>query len=303
MERIFYRTSSEKIDIRVSIAPAMYGEKVVMRLLSKDTQSIDIKKLGFQEAQLGIYLENIEKPHGIILISGPTGSGKTTTLYASLKHLNNESNNILTIEDPVEYTLDGANQLQTNESIGLTFAQALRSFLRQDPDIIMLGEIRDKETAQMAIRASLTGHLVFSTIHTNSAWGTIARLKDMGLPSYILAETINISVAQRLIRLLCNNCKQEVELSEQDLKGLKENIDKKTHYIAQGCDKCYFTGYDGRKAIYEIIQIDDTVSDHLKKDLLTKPQGLHYTTLKEQALNLYLQDKTSLVEILSYLRE
>ncbi len=301
--RIFYRSAAEKIDIRVSIAPALYGEKVVMRLLSKNADNLMLNKLGFNENQLSEYLASIEKTHGIILISGPTGSGKTTTLYASLKHLNNEANNILTIEDPIEYTLEGVNQLQVNDGIGLTFAQALRTFLRQDPDIIMLGEIRDQETAQMAIRASLTGHLVFSTIHTNSAWGTITRLKDMGLPAYLLAETINISVAQRLLRLLCDDCKQEVEISEQDQKIIQKVVDKKTHFVPTGCEKCYFTGYDGRKAIYEILKMDDYLTDYLKQDNLSEPLKGTYRTLKEQAIELYIQNKTSLREIISYLRD
>lgn len=301
--RIFYRANQEKIDIRVSIAPALYGEKVVMRLLRKNTDQLVLDKLGFTSEQLSSYLESIEKPYGIVLISGPTGSGKTTTLYASLKHLNKESTNILTIEDPVEYTLEGINQLQVNESIGLSFAEALRSFLRQDPDIIMLGEIRDKETAQMAIRASLTGHLVFSTIHTNSAWGTITRLRDMGLPSYILAETINISVAQRLVRILCNDCKREVEISEEELKISSKISDKKTHYIPVGCEKCYFTGYDGRKAIYEILKITDEVANLLKLDEMIEPDSLNYYSLKEQAFYLYKNNETSLVEIISYLRD
>jgi general secretion pathway protein E/type IV pilus assembly protein PilB len=301
--RIFYRSGNEKIDIRVSIAPALYGEKVVMRLLSKNTENLQLDRLGFATDQLEEFLVSIEKPYGIVLISGPTGSGKTTTLYASLKHLNNESNNILTIEDPIEYTLEGVNQLQVNEGIGLTFAQALRTFLRQDPDIIMLGEIRDKETAQMAIRASLTGHLVFSTIHTNSAWGTITRLRDMGLPSYILAETINVSVAQRLLRLLCNDCKKEVEISEQDKNVLNGYTDRTTHFVPNGCEKCYFTGYDGRKAIYEILKLDDYLIDHLKQDTTSEPLELNYRTLKQQALELYTQNKTSLLEIISYLRD
>lgn len=301
--RIFFRTSDEKIDIRVSIAPALYGEKVVMRLLSKDTEKLSLKKLGFDDDQIDEYKTSIEKPFGIVLISGPTGSGKTTTLYASLKHLNNEATNILTIEDPIEYTLDGVNQLQVNDSIGLTFSQALRTFLRQDPDIIMLGEIRDKETAQMAMRASLTGHLVLSTIHTNSAWGTITRLKDMGLPAYILAETLNVSVAQRLIRVLCNDCKQEVALSEQEQKLLSGLTDKTTHCVPVGCDKCYFTGYDGRKAIYEILKMDDDLASYLKYDSESKPLTASYRTLKEKALELYTNNETSLKEIMSYLRE
>ena len=192
--RIFFSSGNSKFDIRVSVLPTLYGEKIVLRLLSKDAANIDIYKLGFQPKQLDDFLEAIKKPNGIVLISGPTGSGKTTTLYATLRILNNEHTNILTIEDPIEYTLEGINQVQLKESIGLNFASALRTFLRQDPDIIMLGEIRDGETAQMATRAALTGHLVLSTIHTNSAWGTISRLLDMGIPPFLLANIDEPSV-------------------------------------------------------------------------------------------------------------
>lgn len=207
--RIFFRSSVGEFDIRVSSLPTMNGEKIVMRLLSKDAGQIQLSQLGFSEEQLELYTRSVKRPNGIVLISGPTGSGKTTTLYATLQLLNSDETNILTIEDPIEYTLEGVNQVQLKEDIGLTFSSALRTFLRQDPDIIMLGEIRDKETAQMAIRAALTGHLVFSTIHTNSAWGTISRLVDMGIPPYLLASTINLSMAQRLVRLLCPKCKNK----------------------------------------------------------------------------------------------
>jgi general secretion pathway protein E/type IV pilus assembly protein PilB len=183
--RLKYKNDDVDFDIRVSVLPTLQGEKVVLRLLSKDTADVGIRMLGMSEEQIIEYRKGISRPHGIVLISGPTGSGKTTTLYSTLKELNSVDKNILTIEDPIEYTLAGINQVQVKDSIGMTYAQALKTFLRQDPDIIMLGEIRDAETAQMAIRAALTGHLVFSTIHTNSAWGTISRLLDMGVPSYV----------------------------------------------------------------------------------------------------------------------
>jgi general secretion pathway protein E/type IV pilus assembly protein PilB len=190
--RIRFTVNNSKIDIRVSILPTLHGEKVVLRLLGNDATHIDILRLGFNKDELERYQLAIQKTHGIILISGPTGSGKTTTLYATLKLLNKSKSNVVTIEDPIEYTLDGINQVQVKEDIGLTYSEALRTFLRQDPDIIMLGEIRDAETAQMAIRAAMTGHMVLSTIHTNSAWGTISRLIDMGVPPYLLANTINL---------------------------------------------------------------------------------------------------------------
>ncbi|HLX67795.1 MAG TPA: GspE/PulE family protein, partial [Puia sp.] len=195
--RIYFEHKGHKFDIRVSVLPTLHGEKVVLRLLNNDAANIDIQTLGFAESDLANYMEGIRKPNGILLISGPTGSGKTTTLYATLKLLNKDTRNIVTIEDPIEYTLEGVNQVQLKENIGLTFSAALRTFLRQDPNIIMLGEIRDPETANMAIRAALTGHLVLSTIHTNSAWGTVSRLIDMGIPAFLLSNTLNTSVAQR----------------------------------------------------------------------------------------------------------
>ena len=195
--RINFKNNDHQFDIRVSIVPTLFGEKVVLRLLNNDATEIDLNSLGFSKTDLENYLQGAKRPNGILLISGPTGSGKTTTLYATLKLLNKETTNILTIEDPVEYTLEGINQVQLKESIGLNFPVALRTFLRQDPDVIMVGEIRDTETANMAIRAALTGHLVLSTIHTNSAWGTVSRLIDMGIPSFLVASTLNTTVAQR----------------------------------------------------------------------------------------------------------
>lgn len=263
--RIYFNQSNEKFDIRVSVLPTLYGEKIVMRLLSKDSTHIDINNLGFFPEQLNDFLEAIRKPNGIILISGPTGSGKTTTLYATLLILNKEHSNILTIEDPIEYTLEGVNQVQLKESIGLTFASALRTFLRQDPDIIMLGEIRDGETAQMAIRAALTGHLVLSTIHTNSAWGTISRLIDMGVPPFLLANTINLTVAQRLIRLLCPDCKKEEDFEESLFpKNYQPERKLLKHFVAHGCESCFYTGYRGRKALYEVIPLDQELTDCMK---------------------------------------
>jgi type IV pilus assembly protein PilB len=299
--RIFFKTQESKFDIRVSVVPTLYGEKVVMRILSNDATNIDLYKLGFEEKDLKMYLEGIRRPNGILLISGPTGSGKTTTLYATLKLLNKESRNIVTIEDPIEYTLDGINQVQLRENIGLGFASALRTFLRQDPDIIMVGEIRDAETANMAIRAALTGHLVLSTIHTNSAWGTASRLIDMGVPAFLLASTLNTSVAQRLLRLLCPYCKQEAAFNAgmypAQFKPFK-NIEK--HYVAKGCDHCFFTGYKGRKAVYEIIPIDAELSEKIKNhqfdvSALLKAKGIN--TLTENAFNLFEQGKTSFDEI------
>jgi type IV pilus assembly protein PilB len=302
--RIRYTVSNEKIDIRVSILPTLHGEKVVLRLLGNDASHIDINKLGFNKEELERYQLAIQKPHGIILISGPTGSGKTTTLYATLKLLNKPKSNILTIEDPIEYTLDGINQVQLKEDIGLNYAEALRTFLRQDPDVIMLGEIRDAETAQMAIRAALTGHLVLSTIHTNSAWGTISRLTDMGVPPYLLANTINLSVSQRLVRMLCPQCKKEEELNSHELPKSFQSEAIKKQFKPVGCNQCYFTGYKGRKAIYEVIHITKELAECIKEQKSTITdycKSNNISTLAENVLTLFKKGETSLEEIYPYL--
>lgn len=303
--RITIVTDNDDFDIRVSILPTLHGEKVVLRILSKDTSHIDINALGFTQKELATYLENIRKPNGIVLISGPTGSGKTTTLYATLKKLNLPNTNILTVEDPIEYTLEGINQVQLRENIGLDFASTLRTFLRQDPDIIMVGEIRDVNTANMAIRAALTGHLVLSTIHTNSAWATVSRLIDMGIPSFLIASTLNVSVAQRLVRKLCNHCKSEQAIS-QDLFPAGFDIPKnlQKHYNAVGCENCYHTGYSGRKAIYEIIPIGNELSSLIKNNQLTIDNYIEEKeifTLKKNALSLIKEGTTSIEEVFSLL--
>jgi type IV pilus assembly protein PilB len=303
--RITILTDFEDFDIRVSILPTLHGEKVVLRILSKDTSHIDINALGFSEKELTSYLENIKKPNGIVLISGPTGSGKTTTLYATLKKLNLPNTNILTVEDPIEYTLEGINQVQLRENIGLDFATTLRTFLRQDPDIIMVGEIRDVNTANMAIRAALTGHLVLSTIHTNSAWATVSRLIDMGIPSFLIASTLNLSVAQRLVRKLCNHCKSEQPISAKLFPTgfeIPQNI--QTHYEAKGCEVCYHTGYSGRKAIYEILPIDNELSNLIKNNQLAIDHYIEekeILTLKKNALSLIKDGTTSIEEVFSLL--
>ena len=244
-------------------------------------------------------------PNGIVLISGPTGSGKTTTLYGTLKLLNEEQTNILTIEDPIEYTLDGINQVQLKEDIGLDFPSALRTFLRQDPDIIMVGEIRDEKTANMAIKAALTGHLVLSTIHTNSAWATVSRLIDMGIPPYLIATTLNVSVAQRLVRKLCPECKKEAEVTKELFpKSFKDASEIKKNYLPTGCNQCYFTGYQGRTAVYEIIPITPELEvaikhNDLQIDTYLAEQNLN--TLKTNAIALINSGETSIDEVYSLL--
>lgn len=303
--RININTGIEDYDIRVSVLPTLFGEKIVLRILSKDATIIKIDNLGFTVLELKRYKESIKNPNGIILISGPTGSGKTTTLYATLKLLNTNDTNILTIEDPIEYTLEGINQVQLKENIGLDFAKSLKTFLRQDPDIIMVGEIRDVATANMAVRASLTGHLVLSTIHTNSAWATISRLIDMGVPAFLIAATLKVSVAQRLVRKLCVHCKQAEKINAELLPenfSLPDNITE--HYKAIGCEKCYHTGYDGRKAIYEIIPITKELIDKIKKNELEIDKYVetkNIATLKSNAIELIEKGITSIDEVYSLL--
>ena len=298
--RITVKSESDDFDIRVSTMPTLYGEKVVLRILKRNADTVKLKELGFNERELKLYLEGVRKPNGIVLISGPT-----TTLYGTLKLLNKEETNIVTIEDPIEYTLDGINQVQLKEDIGFDFPTALRTFLRQDPDIIMVGEIRDDKTANMAIKAALTGHLVLSTIHTNSAWATISRLIDMGVPPYLLASTLNVSVAQRLVRKLCNHCKKE-EMTSEDLfpENFSERKEIKTHWRPVGCHKCYFTGYDGRKAIYEIIPIDSSLETSIKHNELQIDDYLathKLNTLKSNAILLVQLGETSIDEVYSLL--
>lgn len=299
--RINFKEGEEAFDIRVSVLPTLHGEKVVLRLLNNNAANIDLNHVGFSEFDLANYLQGVKRPNGIILISGPTGSGKTTTLYATLKYLNKETRNILTIEDPIEYTLQGINQVQLKESIGLTFAAALRTFLRQDPDVIMVGEIRDPETANMAIRAALTGHLVLSTVHTNSAWGTVSRLMDMGIPPFLVANTLNTSVAQRLVRLLCKHCKVQEDFDPIAYpKQFKPFSVVTTHCVSKGCEHCYYTGYSGRKAVYEVIPLDQELTYEIKQgnmyiNPLLEARGIK--TLGENAFSLFATGDTTIEEI------
>jgi general secretion pathway protein E/type IV pilus assembly protein PilB len=298
--RMVLDKGGSRTDIRVSVLPTLHGEKVVLRLLGQDAGHLRLDALGMDARQLDDYQRGVRMPHGLVLISGPTGSGKTTTLYATLKELNETRRNILTVEDPIEYTLEGINQVQLREHIGLTFAQALRTFLRQDPDVIMLGEIRDAETAQMAVRAALTGHLVLSTIHTNSAWGTVSRLMDMGVPPFLLAATVNTSVAQRLVRLLCPHCARQEAWSPALDRHIHLSAPPAHHRVAVGCPQCHYTGYKGRHAVYEVVAMDSALHDLLRSgttDATAELERKGIRTLARSAYELLAEGRTSLDEV------
>ena len=250
------------IDLRVSTLPTVYGEKIVMRILDLSSSLNDLTKLGFSEVNLERFMQEIDRPNGIVLISGPTGSGKSSTLYAALNKLNQEEVNIITVEDPVEYQLEGINQIQVNPTVGLTFANGLRSILRQDPDIVMVGEIRDRETVEIAIRASLTGHLVLSTIHTNDSIASITRLIDMGVEPFLLTASVNAIIAQRLIRRVCRDCGREMPASSREKEIFaKRGKEIETIVRGPGCASCNMTGYRGRVAIHEVLIINDEMRE------------------------------------------
>ena len=258
--RISISVGKRDIDLRVSTLPSSFGERVVLRILEKDKTHIQLEQLGFSQEILENYRKNLCKNEGIILVTGPTGSGKTTSLYSGLREISDRSQNILTIEDPVEYALEGIGQTQVNTKTGLTFAKGLRAILRQDPDIVMVGEIRDKETAEIAIQASLTGHLVLSTVHTNSAINAITRLRDMGIEPYLLSSSLVFVLSQRLVRKLCPHCKTYDEDSKNILEKYKI---KGNAYKSVGCDKCDNTGYKGRLSIGEFVTIDEKISEFI----------------------------------------
>ncbi|MBL4826475.1 MAG: type II secretion system ATPase GspE [Spongiibacteraceae bacterium] len=259
--RISIRLAGHAIDIRVSTIPSAYGERVVLRLLDKQAGQLELKQLQMNQHVYQAYMDALHTAHGIILVTGPTGSGKTTTLYAGLSDINDSSRNILTVEDPVEYLLPGIGQTQVNTKVDMTFARGLRAILRQDPDVVMIGEIRDTETAEIAVQASLTGHLVLSTLHTNTAVGAITRLQDMGVEPFLLASSVIGLLAQRLVRVLCPQCKEQHDASESELAllGKVDSQEAVRIYRAKGCDRCNNAGYKGRTGIYEMIAIDDTL--------------------------------------------
>jgi type IV pilus assembly protein PilB len=297
--KMFFK--GEKLDMRVSTLPTIKGEKVVIRLLAQNTNLLDLDNLGLSDYNRKKFGELIKKPNGVILLTGPTGSGKSTTLFAALNELNSPQINMVTIEDPVEYQIAGINQVQAKEKAGLTFAKTLRSILRQDPDIIMIGEMRDQETAEIAVRSALTGHLVFSTLHTNDAVSSITRLIDMGLAPYLVAASLNGVVAQRLVRKLCPHCKEKRKIDKTDLKYLNDPEIEEAYY-AVGCERCNNTGYNGRLAIQEIFEIDNQVkemiSDNLSKEKISeyaKNNGM--ITLKQDGIEKIKAGETDVSEL------
>ena len=296
----------KEIDFRVSTLPTLFGEKVVMRILDKSNLQIDLTKLGFDEKPLQDFMNAIEKPYGMILVTGPTGSGKTTTLYSALSQLNKPGVNIMTSEDPVEYNFFGINQVQIKEEIGLTFASALRSFLRQDPDIIMVGEIRDFETAEIAVKAALTGHLVLSTLHTNDAPSTITRLINMGIEPFLVASSVILILAQRLARKICQNCKEEQKVSESALVKIgipAEKVKEVKCYIGKGCPACNNTGYKGRVALYEVMPVKEEIKELILQgapatDIKKGAVRLGMLTLRQSGIKKMMDGVTSLDEII-----
>ena len=298
--RMSLQLAGRAIDVRVSTLPSNHGERVVLRLLDKQQARLDLEQLGMRAQTRRGFQQLIQQTHGIILVTGPTGSGKTTSLYAALNRLNTPGRNILTVEDPIEYDLPGIGQTQVNSKVDMTFAKGLRAILRQDPDVVMIGEIRDIETAKIAVQASLTGHLVLSTLHTNSAVGAITRLRDMGIEPFLLSASLIGVVAQRLVRTLCANCRRPVKTTqgEQDLLG----SDVVTIYESVGCDACAQTGYAGRTGLYELIEIDSALRELIHCDqteqAITQHVGQSVNTIAQHGVALVRGGITSLTEVL-----
>jgi len=291
------------VDLRVSTVPTIYGEKIVIRILDKSRVPLELSRLGFTTRELEVIRKGISSSYGLVLLTGPTGSGKSTTLYAAINEIKTPTLNFLTIEDPVEFRIDGVNQVQVKPEIGLTFANALRAFLRQDPDIILVGEIRDLETAEICVRAALTGHLVLSTLHTNDAPSAITRLVDIGVPNYLVVSSLRLIVAQRLIRKLCQYCKEPYEIKKEELQ---DNIilNSPIIYRAKGCERCNFIGYKGRTVIAEVMFLDEEIRSKISRNLtldeirqIAKEKGM--TTLLESGLKKIEEGITSLEEVLS----
>ena len=305
--RIALRVAGREVDVRVSTLPTSHGERIVMRLLDKGGHLLTLPELGIPELERAAIEKMIQSPHGILLVTGPTGSGKSTTLYGALTTLNTAERNIITVEDPVEYQLAGVGQIQVNAKVGLTFASGLRAILRQDPDVIMVGEIRDRETAEIAIQASLTGHLVFSTLHTNDAATAATRLIDMGVEPFLVGSSLIGILAQRLVRRLCPHCRREAEVTAAVQEELESVIAAPVHFHPEGCDKCLGTGYIGRVGIYELIVVDDALRDLIQAGVpssklrdAAKSKGMH--TLRDSGARLVAQGVTSVEEVLRVTR-
>lgn len=305
------RIGDQEIDIRISTVPTSYGERLVMRLLNKSGYFFEFSKFGLSNKNVKLINKIIRQNNGIVLVTGPTGSGKTTTLYSALSEINSPDKNIITIEDPIEYNLKGIGQIQVNPKTGVSFAKGLRSIVRQDPDIILIGEIRDVETAEIAIQSALTGHLVFSTLHTNDSAGAITRLVDLGVEPYLISSSVNAVIAQRLVRILCNACKQKYQLEPfhiKSLNGTGEEFIKKDVYKPNGCSKCFNTGYMGREAIFEVMVMDDELksliletSDANQIKNIALKSGM--TTLRQDGLSKVLKGITSIEEVLRVTQE
>lgn len=306
--RISLMIGGKSLDVRVSTLPAQYGERVVLRLLDKGQEHFGIDQLGMTLPVQQAFRQAMSEPNGIILVCGPTGSGKTTSLYAGLSFLNDQSRNILTVEDPVEYALEGVGQTQVNTKVGMTFAKGLRAILRQDPDVVMVGEIRDPETASIAVQASLTGHLVLSTLHTNSAVSAITRLRDMAIEPFLLSSTVKAVVAQRLVRKLCDACKKPVDLGDRERRLLEPiSRDLGKVFTAQGCERCSNTGYAGRLGLYEFLSVDEIVRGMIHDDATEEDISAHAfstnDTLLKSGLRHVASGRTSLDEVLRVCRE
>ncbi|MBR6022369.1 MAG: Flp pilus assembly complex ATPase component TadA [Kiritimatiellae bacterium] len=306
--RIQLPIAGRMIDFRVSTLPTQFGESVVLRVLDRSVVSLDLENIGMPDDIYGYFCEDIAKPNGIVVVTGPTGSGKTTTLYSALRRLNTVENKLLTAEEPVEYDIDGIVQVPIHEAIGVTFGKVLRAFLRQDPDIIMVGEIRDIETSEIAIQASLTGHLVFSTLHTNDAAGAVTRLIDMGVEPFLIASTLEAVLGQRLVRTICNNCKTAYTPTPEILQQLgltEKQVGGRPFYYGAGCSYCNQTGYKGRRGIYEYLRVTDPIRDLInqrKPTLVIRDKAVEMgmRTLREDGIRCILDGYTTVEEVLKY---
>ncbi|MDE1239309.1 type II secretion system ATPase GspE [Vibrio aestuarianus] len=306
--RISLRIGGRAVDVRVSTMPSSHGERVVMRLLDKNATRLDLHSLGMTAANHENFRQLIKRPHGIILVTGPTGSGKSTTLYAGLQELNSNERNILTVEDPIEFDIDGIGQTQVNPKVDMTFARGLRAILRQDPDVVMIGEIRDLETAQIAVQASLTGHLVMSTLHTNTAIGAITRMRDMGIEPFLISSSLLGVLAQRLVRTLCSDCKEAYPADKEQKKLFNLQPDQElTLYRAKGCEKCNQKGYRGRTGIHELLLIDDKVQELIHSEAgeqsIEKSVRERTPSIRDDGLDKVLQGITSLEEVMRVTKE